>query len=337
MNDFLPLTNTDPLFLGLATNGSPIIVQLEGVDDASLFAAGQFVGNVQNQAFDGVSFAEIQTQLTGFRSLIVFGEPTLDTPIEAARIISGTVPGRSSEIMGLERLNAFLNRIDFSTLPLNGQVFDDTDNTFLIDDETANTRQGGFVMLGGNDTVTGSDFPDNIATNSGADLVNAGKDADLVRGGQDNDTLNGGEGNDILHGNKGNDVVNGEAGQDFLRGGQGDDVLNGGVDDDWLTGDRGLDTLTGGAGADTFLLRVEVDAGTDSAAIDVIADFSASEGDKITILGTVEARSVTASGADVLVQIDATTLIAKVLNASIAEVEASLMVVSATDAAAVIG
>ncbi|NJN62859.1 MAG: hypothetical protein HC795_16265 [Coleofasciculaceae cyanobacterium RL_1_1] len=337
MNNFLPLINLEPVFLGLSAGGFPVIIQLSGVDEASLSAAGQFVGKVQNKEFDGVSFGEIQRQLTGFRSLPLFGEPPADTPIEAARIVSGTVPGRSSAIMDLDRLNAFLNRLDFSTLPLEGQVFDDTDNTFVIDEETANTRQGGFVMLGGNDTVTGSEFPDNIGLNAGADLVNAGGDSDLVRGGQGNDTINGGEGNDILHGNKDDDVVNGEAGSDFLRGGQGNDALNGGDGDDWLIGDRGLDTLTGGAGADTFLLRVDADATTDSAALDVIADFSAIEGDKIAIFGEVEALSFSTSGTDVLVQTDATTFIAKVLNASIADVEASMILAAPTDAAAVIG
>ena len=337
MNNFLPLASLDPVFLGLSAGGSPVILQLGGVDEASLLAAGQFVGKVQNKEFDGVSFGEIQSQLTGFRSLALFGEPPADTPIEAARIVDGIVPGRSSAIMGLDRLNAFLNRLDFSTLPLAGQVFDETNNTLVIDNETANIRPGGFVMLGGDDTVTGSDFPDNIGGNSGADVVNAGGDADVVRGGQGDDTLSGGDGNDIVHGNKGNDVVNGDAGQDFLRGGQGNDALNGGDGDDWLIGDRDIDTLTGGAGADTFLLRVGVDTTTDSAAIDVITDFSVTEGDKIAIFGDVGARSVTASGADVLVQTDATTFIAKVLNASAADVQASLIVASIADAAAAIG
>jgi peptidyl-prolyl cis-trans isomerase B (cyclophilin B) len=337
MNNFLPLVNLDPVILGLSAGGSPVIIQLGGVDEASLSAAGQFVGKVQNKEFDGVTFGEIQSQLTGFRSLSVVGEPPADTRIDAARIIDGLVPGRSSGVMNSKRLNAFLNRLDFSTLPLEGQAFDNTDNTFVIDDETANTRLGGFVMLDGNDTVTGSEFPDNIGLNAGDDVANAGGDADLVRGGRGNDTINGGEGNDILHGNKDDDIVNGDAGQDFLRGGQGNDVVNGGDGDDWLTGDRGIDTLTGGAGADTFLLRVDADATTDSAALDVIADFSAIDGDKIAIFGSVEALSVTAAGADVLVQTDATTSITKVLNASAADVQASLIVASIADAAAAIG
>lgn len=337
MNNFLPLANLDPVILGLSTGGFPVIIQLGGVDEASLSAAGQFVGKVQNKEFDGVTFGEIQSQLTGFRSLPIFGEAAADTPIDAARIIDGLVPGRSSAIMDSERLNAFLNRLDFSTLPLEGQVFDETDNTFVIDDETANVKPGGFVMLGGNDTVTGSEFPDNIGLNAGDDVANAGGDSDVVRGGQGEDTINGGDGNDILHGNKGNDIVNGDAGSDFLRGGQGDDALNGGDGNDWLIGDRGIDTLTGGAGADTFLLRVDADATTDRAALDVIADFSAIEGDKIAIFGEVEALSFSTSGADVLVQTNATTFIAKVLNASIADVEASVILAAPTDAAAVIG
>lgn len=103
----------------------------------------------------------------------------------------------------------------------------------------------------GNDTVTGSDF------------------ADDLRGGAGNDTLNGGGGNDILTGDDGNDTLNGGGGNDILIGGNGTDTYHGGSGDDVLEvtggfnvaasrsfsgsgGDTRLDIFDGGGGTDTL-------------------------------------------------------------------------------------
>jgi Ca2+-binding RTX toxin-like protein len=71
----------------------------------------------------------------------------------------------------------------------------------------------------GNDTITGSQFADNL------------------RGGAGNDTLNGGDGNDTLTGGAGADVIN---------GGEGDDIIV-------VSGKDGIgDSWDGGNGNDTF-------------------------------------------------------------------------------------
>ena len=89
-------------------------------------------------------------------------------------------------------------------------------------------------------------------------------------------TLNGGAGDDVLTGSAYNDVLNGGAGNDTLNGGAGDDVLNGQDGNDWLSGDRGSDTITGGTGADTF-------HGFSGIGLDIITDFTSSQGDKIQL------------------------------------------------------
>lgn len=98
------------------------------------------------------------------------------------------------------------------------------------------------------DTLTGTQFDDEIEGHRGADLLIGGKGNDDLEGGKDNDTLRGGGGHDELDGGSGNDRLTGGAGRDSLDGGTGDDVL------------------TGGTGADVF----EFDAGDGH---DIITDF----------------------------------------------------------------
>jgi len=81
-----------------------------------------------------------------------------------------------------------------------------------------------------------------------------------IFGGINSDTLLGAGGNDVLYGRAGNDVLNGGTGEDTLDGGSGND------------------TLTGGSGADVFS-----GAGFGNAALDIITDFNALEGDVIDL------------------------------------------------------
>jgi Ca2+-binding RTX toxin-like protein len=99
-----------------------------------------------------------------------------------------------------------------------------------------------------------------------------------VVGGKDADQLAGETGDDIVLGNLGADTCEGGAGADTIRGGQADDVLTGGADADWLSGDRGSDTLSGGAGADTF----NVFRGS---GLDRVLDFHPAEGDRVRVEG----------------------------------------------------
>ncbi|WP_421738824.1 type I secretion C-terminal target domain-containing protein [Caulobacter sp.] len=81
-------------------------------------------------------------------------------------------------------------------------------------------------------------------------------------------TVNGTTGSDFLFGGLGSDRVN---------GGYGNDIISAGAGNDFLTGDRDDDFLIGGLGADTFQY---IDRRFDR---DTIADFSASEGDRIDL------------------------------------------------------
>jgi len=117
-----------------------------------------------------------------------------------------------------------------------------------------------------------------------------------------NDTLNGEGGNDWMLGGDGNDTINGGSGRDRMFGQDGDDRLHGGAAED---------RMEGGAGADVFVYTALSDRG------DTITDFDAAEDSfdlsvMMTAMGYAGADavadgylSVSQSGADTLVQIDA--------------------------------
>jgi Ca2+-binding RTX toxin-like protein len=97
-----------------------------------------------------------------------------------------------------------------------------------------------------------------------------------------NDTLVGTSGNDTLSGGVGNDRLEGRAGSDELSGGDGSDYLLGGLD---------KDILKGGAGADIFAFSSVWDSTSGSFYHDIVADFSAAQGDKID-LSLIDANPV---------------------------------------------
>ncbi|MEO6093412.1 MAG: NosD domain-containing protein [Novosphingobium sp.] len=106
---------------------------------------------------------------------------------------------------------------------------------------------------------------------------------DTLQGGLVADTLYGGTGNDRLLGYDGDDLLDGGTGNDTLNGGNGDDTLLGGDGNDLLAGDAGADILTGGLGADTFVYRAADFSTNLAASQDTITDFSAAQGDKISL------------------------------------------------------
>ena len=71
----------------------------------------------------------------------------------------------------------------------------------------------------------------------------------------------------------------------LLQGTSGADQINGRQGHDTLEGLGGGDSLTGGSGADTFLYRGAVAGLSTDTAPDTIMDFSASQGDKISLQG----------------------------------------------------
>ncbi|MCC6887185.1 MAG: M10 family metallopeptidase C-terminal domain-containing protein [Hyphomicrobiales bacterium] len=94
--------------------------------------------------------------------------------------------------------------------------------------------------------------------------------------------VDGGNGNDTLIGSQFADDLRGGAGNDWLFAGDGNDSLSGGTNNDTLIGGAGRDILSGGTASDSFVFTAFVDSGVGSNA-DVIADFSASQLDKINL------------------------------------------------------
>jgi Ca2+-binding RTX toxin-like protein len=128
----------------------------------------------------------------------------------------------------------------------------------------------------GADSLAGGEADDVLQGNAGEDVAHGWAGRDWLYGGQDGDALFGDDGDDHINGNLGADTVQGGAGADTVLGGQGDDSVAGGAGDDFLSGDKGADTLSGGAGADVFALAA-------GGGRDVVVDYSAAEGDVVTL------------------------------------------------------
>jgi Ca2+-binding RTX toxin-like protein len=194
-------------------------------------------------------------------------------------------------------------------------------------DDRIDGRTGNDVLYGGagndsltggagNDVMVGGTGDDVYDVDSSADIVAelAGEGMDTVRTSLSNYTLtNGtenliftGPSNSILTGNtlsnqitggRRADILNGGEGNDLLKGGRGNDTLLGGVGDDYLNGGTELDRLTGGAGADQFVFDTVPNSRTN---VDIITDFSSSNGDKLVFEDTVFARLSGGVNADTL-------------------------------------
>jgi RTX calcium-binding nonapeptide repeat (4 copies) len=100
--------------------------------------------------------------------------------------------------------------------------------------------------LGGNDTITATQFDDIVTGGEGNDTITGLGGNDTLSGNTGNDTISAGEGNDTITGSEGNDTLSGEAGDDFVDGGDDDDVLSGGTGINTLIGGNGTDTCDGG-------------------------------------------------------------------------------------------
>lgn len=89
--------------------------------------------------------------------------------------------------------------------------------------------------------LSGDSSDDSDQTASGTD------GDDLIATGAGDDTISGGLGDDTLYGAEGNDEIHGGSGEDVIGGGEGDDLLYGGEGSDALFGGSGNDTLYGGS------------------------------------------------------------------------------------------
>ncbi len=252
--------------------------------------------------------------------------------VSQAKVIGGNIPSRvSTMIQDPNQLNAMINRVNLSSLPLKTLRLTQGADTYQITTQDSQQNSGGVNGLAGNDLITGSDSNDIISGSQGNDTLNGGAGDDLLRGGKGDDSLLGGVGNDILNGGQGNDILDGGVGNDFLRGGQGNDLLIGGDGNDVLIGDAGADTLTGGAGADAFIVGLDK-GGKVIGGPDVITDFNASEGDRVGITSPLTNVSFGVSGSDTLIQVSGVT-VAIVKNVTSDIVQKSAFAVSPITAA----
>ena len=115
-------------------------------------------------------------------------------------------------------------------------------------------------------------------------------------GSDSNDTLTGDASNNVLFGNAGSDTLIGNAGNDVLIGGAGNDILTGGTGIDRMIfeeiGAANQDTINGYAGT-----------GADRDIVDVSALLDANFNNALNVANFVR---VTDTGADAIVQVDAT-------------------------------
>ncbi len=131
--------------------------------------------------------------------------------------------------------------------------------------------------LAGNDQLEGSAGADTIDGGSGSDYSNYTRSDEGVTVNLETGVNTGGDAEgDILisieniNGSNYNDSITGNHGANKLYAGKGDDLIYGGAGNDIMYGEEGADTFLYGA-SDTFGF------------IDIIRDFSLSEGDKIDI------------------------------------------------------
>ncbi len=110
------------------------------------------------------------------------------------------------------------------------------------------------------------------------DFLPGTRQAEWLFGSDGDDLVYAAEGDDVVYGGTGNDSLLGGSGNDLLTGQTGNDLLVGGSGNDHLSGELGNDILIGGSGSDAFVFNKRLDG-----AVDVIADFSKAEGDKILI------------------------------------------------------
>ncbi len=100
-----------------------------------------------------------------------------------------------------------------------------------------------------------------------------------VRGGDGRDNIEGRNVRDVIYGGGGNDSLFGRGDDDALFGDNGNDRLYGGSGDDYLRGGAGQDILSGGSGGDTFAFAIR----KGDVNSDIITDYDASQGDRITV------------------------------------------------------
>ncbi len=258
----------DDYILGLA--GNDIIEGGSGIDtvnggdgdDTINFSLGNYNDNIDGGAgndtlnatngYEAIYVDLLTGTYAGFGGLFTIAgiETIIGTALDDV-LINNDTPGNVLQGGdGNDTIHSGLNA--FETLDGGNGI--DTLNTssydgaYTIDLATGTTEYGeiitnfeNLISGNGNDTVTGTTDANNIQTNDGDDIINAGDGGDIVDGGGGNDFLNGESGNDVLIGGAGNDVIDGGFDGDQMFGGDGDDVI---------FSDTVGDVVDGGAGRD---------------------------------------------------------------------------------------
>jgi hypothetical protein len=285
-------------------------------DDSLIGLAGgdTLIGGVGNDTLKGGLGAD--SMVGGAGNDVYWIDDTVDVALESPSDGYDRVISTISWTLGddLEWLSLSLST---GTAALNGtgnalaNLIEGTDGANLLDGRQGHDR---LVGRAGADTLLGGEGSDTLDGGLGADSMvgGAGNDTyvidhlldvalELAGGGTDQVnsalswtlgdnmerlTLVGtagltGTGNNLSNGLFGNDGANrleGLLGNDTLSGGAGADTLLGGRGNDVLQGGAGADSLVGGDGRDRFLFLSATEADGD-----VVADFSAAQGDTIDL------------------------------------------------------
>ncbi|MEI2806662.1 MAG: calcium-binding protein [Albidovulum sp.] len=164
---------------------------------------------------------------------------------------------------------------------------------------------------GGNELIYGEAGSDSLLGGIGNDTISAGDNYDTVRGGDGNDQVWGGNGRDLIFLGTGDDVFwdNGQNdvnGHDTVYGGAGNDTVNGGGGNELIFGEAGNDSLIGGIGNDTLWGGADADrfVFATGCGSDRVGDFQNGVDLLRITAGAADfsAVTVTAQGADTLVQ-----------------------------------
>ncbi|RZA06585.1 MAG: calcium-binding protein, partial [Moraxellaceae bacterium] len=174
-----------------------------GGDDRINGADGDdtLIGGAGNDVLDGGTGNDVFYQIAGNNDVdILNGGEGFDSLLGHDVLYGGVTP----DAFKLRRINS-IELIDGGAGD-NIIYGDESDNSFDFS-QTLLLNIKRIEMLGGNDTVIGSELT--------AQTILGGPGSDHLTGGNDDDTLKGDEGNDVLRGEFGQDILNGGAGISF--------------------------------------------------------------------------------------------------------------------------
>jgi Ca2+-binding RTX toxin-like protein len=240
------------------------------------------------------------------------------------RLVDNTANSLTVDLRG-GGITTLLTAADEETITISGNAA--TDDTVIT-----TLTAGDLTTL----NITGA--ADVTTTNNITSTILATVDASAATGAVDLDagssvvaiTATGGSGGFTFEGGSGSDTITGGAGVDVILGNAGTDTINGGAGADDITGGNGADTLTGGTGLDAFFYGATTVAANGG---DTITDFTASQGDEISI--DIAVAGAAGGTADGIVKVDAAGEAAgSITNADLVVVEDGIVIdVSGANAA----